>query len=443
MNTGASHFPSRGNRPFPLWSLLLSLLLLGALAAGAVWLFRSGLLEESGPVPPVQSASVSVAGISPAESRLAASGSIPAVPEPDLPPPLDAVAYNLLRYRLDRQLEVIFAKAEALSPVPEYDPAWEPLIDRLVGDGFNKREMQHLFARLGPESYSPSFMAAKVTELHGVGGIGLSRYNATESLIPEGYVPPVADVSVGSCLAFMREHEKALDDIEAKHGVPRQVVIAVLLIETGAGLDLGSNPALRALASMAITGTPEALAGGGNSRQAARVPRASLAATLREKSNWAYNETAALIRYSRENDVNICRMPGSMYGAVGLCQFMPSNILPYGVDGDGDGKVDLFSVVDAMYSVANYLEAHGWRGAATKMQKHRVILTYNKDYAYAEGVLATANRLDMGLKGKASAKANAVVYAGTARLDPSLRRGRPVPRAARIKELGGYQELLQ
>lgn len=48
-------------------------------------------------------------------------------------------------------------------------------------------------------------------------------------------------------------------------------------------------------------------------------------------------------------------LPGSIYGAVGLCQFMPSNIAVYGADGNGDGRVDLFDTSDAIASLANYL----------------------------------------------------------------------------------------
>jgi membrane-bound lytic murein transglycosylase B len=191
------------------------------------------------------------------------------------------------------------------------------------------------------------------------------------------------------------------------------------------------------------------LAGMGNSRQKARVNPASLARTLREKSEWAYAELKALIRHAEQLNRDPVGIPGSIYGAVGICQFMPSNIEIFGVDGDNDGGIDLFNLVDAMYSVASYLEGNGWRGASTDALKNQVILSYNKDSLYASTVLATSKRLASALKGtgKISPRSNAVVggYSKNpyARLDPSLRRPRNVPSSARVNSLGDYQQVLQ
>jgi membrane-bound lytic murein transglycosylase B len=329
------------------------------------------------------------------------------------------------------------------------DPAWQPLLQRLVADGFEQTALETLFARMGPQSYTPAYMGLKITELYGVPGIGINREKSPPPIMPEGYTPPVNDTSVGSCLAFIQEHAATLADIEKKYGVQAPVILAILLVETGLGQDLGKDSALRALASMAATHTPEMLASMGNSRQKARVSPASLARTLREKSGWAYAELKALICHAEQLNRDPAGIPGSMYGAVGICQFMPSNIELFGVAGDNDGGIDLFNLVDAMYSVASYLEGNGWRGAATDALKNQVILTYNKDTLYASTVLATSKRLENALKGtgKISPRSSAVVggYSKNpyARLDPSLRRLRSVPPSARVNSLGDYQQMLQ
>lgn len=333
-------------------------------------------------------------------------------------------------------------------PADAPDPAWNPLIRRLAADGFDLQAVEDLFSRLGPESYSPAYMAAKITELYGVPGIGIRREHAPLPRPPAGYAPPIPDNTVGSCLVFIKEQAAALADIERKYGVPAPVIIAVLLIETGLGQDLGKDSALRALASMAATGTPELLASMGNSRQKARVPPASLAGTLKGKSAWAYAELKALLRYAEQRNCEPASIPGSVYGAVGLCQFMPSNIARFAVDGDNDGAIDLFRPIDAMYSVASYLEANGWRNASTDAHRIRVIRTYNDDGMYASAVLATSKRLENALagKGKISLASSAVVggYGGnpSARLDPSLRRIRRVSAAARVHSLGDYRQLI-
>ena len=329
-------------------------------------------------------------------------------------------------------------------PLPALDPAWNPLIDRLVEDGFERAKMESLFASLGPQSYSPAYMATKITELYGVGGIGINRADGAVPDLPENYEQPVSDVTVGSCMEFIKKYAFDLAAIEDKHGVPTRVIIAILLVETGLGLDLGSDTSLRALGSMAATTTPALLGRKGNAGQIRRVRPDALAATLKLKSDWAYNEVKALIRYGEQCGADPAKIPGSIYGAVGICQFMPSNIEPYGVDGDKDGKVDVFSVVDAMYSVANYLEANGWRGAKTSSQQFAVIKTYNQDNYYAARVLGISNYVGRAIAGKVPSGRSAMAGIGpvpAAALDPSLRRGRRG--GPRMPGLGSYQGLLQ
>ena len=343
-----------------------------------------------------------------------------------------------------RQAPKAPARPAFRGPLLPLDRAWKPLMQRLVADGFERGKVETLFTSLGPQSYSPAYMAAKIAELHGVGGIGINRSGNSVPELPENYEQPLSDVTVGSCLEFIKNHSEILAAIEDRHGVPAHVVIAVLLVETGLGLDLGSDTALRALAGMAATTTPALLGKNGNAGQAQRVRPAALAATLKNKSDWAYNEVKALIRYADQVGADAAKIPGSIYGAIGICQFMPSNIEPYGVDGDNDGKIDLFSAVDAMYSVANYLEAHGWHGAGNASQRFAVIRAYNHDNFYAARVLGVSNHVGRAIAGKVHPGRSATAGIGpvpASALDPSLRRAKRG--GPKIKGLGSYQGLLE
>jgi membrane-bound lytic murein transglycosylase B len=69
-----------------------------------------------------------------------------------------------------------------------------------------------------------------------------------------------------------------------------------------------------------------------------------LARTIcQRKADWAYAELKALILYAYRSGFDPLTLLGSIYGAIGLCQFIPSNILPYGIDADHDGRIDLFT----------------------------------------------------------------------------------------------------
>jgi membrane-bound lytic murein transglycosylase B len=332
------------------------------------------------------------------------------------------------------------AAEEESRPPASLDPAWDALLERLEAEGFARRKMEELFARLGPSSYSPAFMAAKIAELYGVGGIGIVPADTLPP--PEGFEPPLADATVGAYRAFTARYAAELKDIQKKHGVQGTVAIAILLVETGLGMDLGKTPALRSLGSMAATTSPALLAGGGNDRQIKRINAARLAATLKAKSDWAFNELVALIRYGERNNLDVALLPGSKYGAVGICQFMPSNIAPYALDGDGDGDVNLFSVADALYSAANYLEAHGWRRAGTASRQFAVLHAYNQDNVYAARVLALSRQLALADKGKVAAGRDLLAFPGPSALSGPRRGGRLFA-FARVQPLGSYLETLR
>ena len=72
---------------------------------------------------------------------------------------------------------------------------------------------------------------------------------------------------------------------------------------------------------------------------------------------------------------------------------MPSNISRYGLDGNGDGIIDLFSVDDAVASLSNYLRRNGWKKGMTVTQQTRVLRSYNAMDIYAHTILALAKTI--------------------------------------------------
>jgi membrane-bound lytic murein transglycosylase B len=113
----------------------------------------------------------------------------------------------------------------------------------------------------------------------------------------------------------------------------------------------------------------------------------------RQKAHWAYSELKALILYAHFNGYDLLTLPGSIYGAIGLCQFIPTSALIYGVDADQDGRIDLFMKADAFYSIANYLKEHGWSGQMDRASQYKAIYAYNHSIVYANTVLAVAEKL--------------------------------------------------
>jgi len=154
----------------------------------------------------------------------------------------------------------------------------------------------------------------------------------------ERFIEPIR---INAGVRFWNENAEALARAEATYGVPAEILVGIIGVETVYGRDTGRFRVLDTLTTLAFA-YPEA------PNQAAR------AAFFRGE----LENTLLLARHERIDPFSLL---GSFAGAVGLPQFMPGNILKYGVDFDGDGHIDLRgSTGDAIGSVANFLVQHGW-----------------------------------------------------------------------------------
>lgn len=134
---------------------------------------------------------------------------------------------------------------------------------------------------------------------------------------------------------FLEEYSEVFDQVEKIYGVPRFIITAILGVETNYGGYTGKANVLNALSTLAF-----------------EHPR---------RSDFFTSELIEYIVLCREKAWQPNERLGSYAGAMGMSQFMPSNYRSLAIDGDSDGKVDLFEPIDAIYSIANYLVHHGWQ----------------------------------------------------------------------------------
>lgn len=140
--------------------------------------------------------------------------------------------------------------------------------------------------------------------------------------------------------AFMARHRDDLARAETRYGVPPQLVTAILGVETRYGEFTGSFNTRDALATLAFD-----------------YPR---------RAEFFTGELTAFLQLVRAGHLDAEATSGSFAGAIGIPQFMPGSMQRYGVDFDGNGRVDLNgSFSDAIGSVANYLAEHGWQPGGT------------------------------------------------------------------------------
>lgn len=270
-----------------------------------------------------------------------------------------------------------------------YAPVWNGLAKRLARDGLSGPRVDALLATLAAEP-TQAPMGRKLSELYQRQFFPRPKSGKAKGPYYKGVV---TEANAALCRQYIAEHREAFESAEKRFGIPPAIAAALLFVETRLGKVLGDVPenAFYTLASMAVTNQPQDL-----NQWLPKLKDYSrhlgwIEETMRKRADWAYNETRALIRHMINDDIPPDRLPGSIYGAVGLCQFMPSNISVYGADGDGDKRVDLFNVPDAIASLANYLAKHGWKAGINRERQHKLLMTYNHSTIYANTILALAD----------------------------------------------------
>jgi membrane-bound lytic murein transglycosylase B len=267
---------------------------------------------------------------------------------------------------------------------------WKPLADRLTADGFSQEAMTSLFTH--PEVlFEPDAMAGKLrTLIQSRSAEENSLTSALKKAFRRDYLKPWA---IARASSYLTENESILDEIAVRYSVPKEIVVSILMIETHLGKNTGNRRVFNRLASMARANDLEIVRPYLDINLLTPENEEFARRRCQEKGDWAYGELKALLRYCAWSGIDPLGILGSIYGAIGLCQFMPSNVLIYGVDGDGDGRIDPFAKLDALHSIANYLRGHGWKEGMDREGQHRIIFAYNNSTVYANTVLAVAEKI--------------------------------------------------
>lgn len=191
---------------------------------------------------------------------------------------------------------------------------------------------------------------------------------------------------------FIEKNKKLLEDIEFVFGVEKEIITAIFLIETDLGKNSGKFPVINVFYSMALSGEKDLFEKFINPSEISLNDEA-----IREKwtkrSNWAYKELLYFLQIAYQNSWDPFSIKGSIFGAFGYPQFVPKSYLTYGYDWDKDGKIDLYSLPDALASIANYLKKEGYKKEGDLEYKKRIIMKYNLSEPYANTVLSVAEKL--------------------------------------------------
>lgn len=205
-------------------------------------------------------------------------------------------------------------------------------IDRMVSQhGFERAELEKLFRRT-------RYVDSAIRLIKPAPANKPKNWRAYRAR----FVDPIR---INAGVRFWNDNLEALNRAEVEYGVPAEIVVGIIGVETVFGRNTGNFRVMDAITTLAFDypDTPT---------RAARM-------------EFFRGELENTLLFARESGIDPLSLLGSYAGAIGLPQFMPGSIREFAVDFDHDGKVDLRnSTVDAIGSVANYLSKHGWRSGA-------------------------------------------------------------------------------
>ena len=203
--------------------------------------------------------------------------------------------------------------------------------------------------------------------------ISLDRRQGHFSKSFEEFGLPRIQQRIAKARTMMLTHASTLSRIEQQFGVPGAVVIAIWGLETDFGVNMGKQPALRALATLAD-----------DCRRSERFTA----------------ELIDALKIIDRGDLSPAEMKGAWAGELGQTQFLPSSYVKFAVDFDGNGKRDLIrSVPDVLASTANYLRGYGWKAGQPFEEgtaNYDVLKEWNKSTVYQKTISVFAQRLMSG-----------------------------------------------
>ncbi|MBX7097105.1 MAG: lytic murein transglycosylase [Myxococcaceae bacterium] len=186
---------------------------------------------------------------------------------------------------------------------------------------------------------------------------------------------------------FFAERREVLERTRAKTGVDPTVIIAILTWESKLGTITGDFKAFNVFTSQAYfidEANAVALKRAGEKKVLSPEEQQKRVERIRER---AHRNLVVLARQCKGRNIDTLEVKGSWAGALGFPQFMPDS-LRWADDGDGDGKIDLFTMDDSIASIGRYLKEHGFAKS-----RHDAVYGYNHEDAYVQGVLAFSEAL--------------------------------------------------
>lgn len=256
-------------------------------------------------------------------------------------------------------------------------PPFQPLIHRLSEDGFDSAFLSNLLldarAELNPSLMTISLESTETEDLY-------ARFLNQEAILLSK--------------KFLHQNLKTLRRAENRFHVEKEIIVAILLVESRFGENIGKFRVLPTLASLALMDSPDYLQKNYLILRE-KDPELSYERVedlAKRRADWAYRELKCFLNIIRDEKIDPLEVYGSYAGALGMPQFLPSSYLAYAHSQKGLEHW-LLNKEAAIFSIGNYLKSHGWKKNLTIGKKRKVLWCYNHSEPYVETILQLAQRI--------------------------------------------------
>ena len=178
-----------------------------------------------------------------------------------------------------------------------------------------------------------------------------------------------ADTIVSQGRSKLKKNKGFYDSLEAQYGVPAGVILAIHGMETGFGGFMGDTPVVSAIATLTYDC---------------------------RRTDFFRPHLIGALKLVDQGSIT-AKTVGAKHGELGHTQFLPGNAKKYGVDGNGDGRVDFYNQADALASTANYLRQKGWKPGAGYQEgqpNFAVIREWNAAKVYQQAIAIMGAKID-------------------------------------------------
>lgn len=259
----------------------------------------------------------------------------------------------------------------------EIPSSYQPLIHRLSKDGFDFEFLSKLLT----DPRAGIVTSAMTISLD-------SREDK------ERYAQFLTPESILLSKKFLLQNLNILKNMEQRFHVEKEIVVAILLVESRFGQNIGKYRVIPTLASKALVDSPE------NLRKNYLILRemnpelsyAWIEGLAKRRAERAYHELKCFLKIIHHEKIDPLEVWGSFAGALGMAQFIPSSYLSYALNQEGFVSW-LLSREEAILSIGNYLKSHGWKKNLSIEKKRQILWYYNRSKPYVETIFQVAQKI--------------------------------------------------